>query len=365
MSDINYRTNNKPGNPTAPYTTASHDTLIVVYHQNHDLLNISVNISHAKCRGVIVNPCLKDSSHNLYTFPVEYSHNILHYEQPFKNDTIKCVVIQFSSQYLYTDEGYYADVIRYGCKTVFNMKQNDKNVCEAKLQYLALFKRSNYVSLTYQLPNFNKSILEEIFEVHAFLFYSIITNSSVAMKYKQKYKCQENLANPPGFIKYQDKVLHKSEWYRGLRIYNISVNVSEYSNKIHTFQCSIQLVRSQEHTHDAVHIITGPLSESVTILTFTYYKCKISVPLQLPTGVTDLSSINNKKICLRKPVKGVIDGSMILELSLHTTGTNTKCTLGEITISSNLCLSRTWVSPLISRRGGFNDFQYRTCVPIK
>ena len=113
----------------APYTAASHRTLIAIYYQNNDILKFNLKVSRTKCRGVFRNICTKE------TFPFNYWKKRLHYEYPFHDTSNTCITVQMGSQFLFSNVFYKPFYLKVACSYWINMKENSK-WCGAYLIFL-------------------------------------------------------------------------------------------------------------------------------------------------------------------------------------------------------------------------------------
>ena len=333
------------------YYTASKQTVIVVHSRPYYMLEVNLRISLSECRGVFVNPCLERKYFDIVTFPSFYKDKVLHYDYPFNDisddldDDTPCLAVQLSLKYLFGDLSYDDDVLRYGCKKGFAMKQNNLKWCGAKLQYFQIHQMKKYFSMQYQYPgNLPQNHLNSK-DTDVFLFANKISNTSSILWEKQEFQCRENMQNPGGFKRYTQKIVKDSEWYRGVKVFNTSQQQLE--NSIHHMEANIKFVRTQKQMEDLFHMTVQPLSESISILIFRYQKCETLSPMQLPEGSTSLTSkVIRRNICVREPVRGVMDRNMVLELSLVPEVPHKPFSLGTISVYSNLCLSTSWLREL-------------------
>ena len=106
-------------------------------------------------------------------------------------------------------------------------------------------------------------------------------------------------------------------------------------------------MRTQSKITDSFHLRVLPFSESTSVVTLIYRKCrKIEFP-PLPTGVTSLAANNGSHICLGEPVKGIMPMITHLEISLLSNGAAFETSfLGNLTFHTNLCLSQSWIRAL-------------------
>ena len=171
-----FSVNNEKFNLVAPFYSASKGTIIVVYSEPDNYLNVTFSLSHSNCRGVFVNPCGLDFT---IAFPFQYT-NILHYQYPFDNDDKTCLTVQLSSQYLVTSQDYNFNIIQYGCMKGFIMKQNYTFWCGAHLKFLQLFQIPRYFVQKYvkKYDDFIPLPDDNPYESANFLFSNILTNSS-------------------------------------------------------------------------------------------------------------------------------------------------------------------------------------------
>ena len=88
---------------TAPYYSASRKTLIVVYCEPDDILNVNFTIVPTKYRGVFINPCSNVWFAKVLSFPSSYADKILSYQYPFLDDKDFCLTVLISSKYFLAD----------------------------------------------------------------------------------------------------------------------------------------------------------------------------------------------------------------------------------------------------------------------
>ena len=111
------------------------------------------------------------------------------------------------------------------------MMQSDRSWCGARLKYTNYFKTPNYLTVRYPEPHFTSSGPDLVFEPDTFLFTSIILNSSVPLKKKQEFLCQEDMRTPAGF-KQINKIVKNSKRYRGTLVYSNLVNMAKSVMKV-------------------------------------------------------------------------------------------------------------------------------------
>ena len=351
-SDHSNSSNPYKGSYSHLYYAASNQTLIVVHSRPYYLLEVNLRISLSECRGVFVNPCLERKYFDIVTFPSFYKDKVLHYDYPFNDisddlddDDVPCLAVQISLKYLFSDLSYDDDVLRYGCKKGFAIKQNNLKWCGAKLQYFQIHQMKKYFSIQYQYPGYLPQNRMKSQDTDVFLFANKVSNTSFILGDKQEFQCREHIENPGGFKRYTQKIVEDSEWYRGVKVFNTSQQ--QLKNSIHHMKADIKFVRTQKQMEDLFHMTVQPLSESISILMVRYQKCEALVPMQLPEDSTSLiSKLINRSICVREPVRGVMDRNMVLELSLIPEVPNKNFSLGTISVYSNLCLSTSWLREL-------------------
>ena len=146
-------------------------------------------------------------------------------------------------------------------------------------------------------------------------------------------------------------------------MFNVSTSVRNNIIKIHKYETNINLMRIQKRMCDIFNLKIQPLSESVSILSFACEPCEIEAPTLLPTGVTNLDAVNDKVLCLRKIVKGVMGMNLILELSLVSKISN--FISGHITFHVNLCLSSPWFTQLFNAGVHEQAFHFVKCTESK
>ena len=149
-----------------------------------------------------------------------------------------------------------------------------------------------------------------------------------------------------------------------MEIFNVSTSVENNCIKTHTFETDINFVRTQKGMHDIFNMKLQPLSESVSILSFVYKPCEKASLIFLPTGITNLGGAN-ETICLRNPVRGVMEINRILELSLISEPPLDNFLSGQITFHANLCLSRSWLSMAWITGFDAKDFYFLICTNKK
>ena len=147
---------------------------------------------------------------------------------------------------------------------------------------------------------------DDPYESANFLFSNRLTNFRKSIQ-KQKFKCGENFERPNDFKKYKDKVVEKNEWYRGVEIFNVSASFKRNYIKTFTFETDINFVRAENSVHDIFNVKLQPFSESFSVLFFVYKPSEEASSILLPTGITNLDRVNDGIICLRKPVRGVME----------------------------------------------------------
>ena len=144
----------------------------------------------------------------------------------------------------------------------------------------------------------------------------------------------------------------------------MSTSVENNCIKTHTFETDINFVRTQKRMHDIFNMKLQPLSESVSILCFVYKPCEKASLIFLPTVITNLGGAN-ETICLRNPVRGVMEINRILELSLISEPPLDNFLSGQITFHANLCLSRSWLYMAWITGFDAKDFYFLICTNNK
>ena len=366
LKSLNHTNSSKPHEDAHSYYTASKQTLIVVHSRPHDLLEVNLRISASECRGVFVNPCLERKYFEIVAFPSVYKDKVLHYDYPFGDtrDDTPCLAVQISLKYLFTDQSYDDDVLRYGCKKGFVMKQNNLKWCGAKFQYFQLHQSPKYFAIQYHYPDFFPENHFGSQDTDVLLFANKVSGDSLVLRDKQEFQCRENIQNPNGFKRYTQKIVEESEWYRGVKIYNTSERHQE--NSVLHMEADINFIRTQKQMEDLFHMTVQPLSDSISILIFRYQECEALLPMQLQEGSTSfISKMANISICVREPVRGVMDGNMVLELSLVSGVPHRNFSLGTISVHSNLCLDTSWLRELFYIDVYTRDPEFTRCNEIQ
>ena len=250
LQSSNNTNSSDPNNGGHPYYTASKHTLIVVHSRPHDLLEVNLRISPSECRGVFVNPCLERKYFEIVAFPPFYEDKVLHYDYPFDDtlDEAPCLAVQLSLKYLFTDQSYDDDVLRYGCKKGFVMKQSNLTWCGVKFQYFQLHQSPKYFAIQYHYPDFFPESHFGSQDTDVFLFANKVSDDSLVLRDKQEFQCRENIQDPSGFKRYTQKIVEGSEWYRGVKIYNTSEKHLE--NSVLHMEADINFIRTQKQMED-------------------------------------------------------------------------------------------------------------------
>ena len=125
------------------------------------------------------------------------------------------------------------------------MRQDDKIWCGAKLNCVQLHQVPKYIVQKYIPPDFIPIPHDKVNEGTSFLFSKDVLNSSVKLNEKQKFKCVEDFQKPCNFRKIKDKIVQENEWYRGLKTFNITTNITALTATLFHFITNIiTLIRS-------------------------------------------------------------------------------------------------------------------------
>ena len=125
-------------------------------------------------------------------------------------------------------------------------------------------------------------------------------------------------------------------------------------------------MRTQSEITDTFHLRVLPFSESTSVVTLIYRKCRQIDFSSLPLGVTNLRVNSGSHACLREPVKGIMGRITYLELSLLSNSVTFKSSiLGNLTFQTNLCLSESWIKALHQSHLSSNRFKFIPCVGEK
>ena len=228
-SGLSFTLNNISKNLIGSYTTSSHRTLIVIYFQNNDFMEINFKISPTKCRGVFGNICSSE------TFPFNYWKKRVHYQYPFNDNTNNsCVTFQMGSQFLFTKLYYKPLYIKGICFKKINLKQNHE-WCGAHLSLYSNFRMPKYI-----IPRRAES--RESIE----MFFKNSLENFTRNIFRQKIKqCNENI------LKKLQYGMRSKDWRRGLSIFSVRGELN--SSSIHNFKTFQQVksihmtVASSEH----------------------------------------------------------------------------------------------------------------------
>ncbi len=353
--------------PVGPYVSASAELLIVLHFVFPNVCNVSLEFGLTTCRGVFVNPCYFDT-----VVPSGYRQDVLHYHDPL-NENQTCVVIQLSLQYMHR-KLYEPAVIKYGCESVFSMKQSEKQLCGSWVNYLGTFSPISFVQIPFKeyptkvshwffgyitmyrkLKVYNASRTLFMPDSVHFEFVNEITNSTVTIESKGNHSCREDTSDPLAFanevkpVKESRKwrflnkrqlqaALGGTEWKRGTQRYNKVINTSNGSAVVHRFTAEVQFVNIHKGMQDVFFLQLQPHSASAVSIALNFFKCQNFSTPPKPSMVTSIPT--QESICLRKPVKGVIEMNFVLELSVlgKRESLFQSYSYGLVTMTSSLCL---------------------------
>ena len=332
---------------------------IVLNHLSTEQLNVSLNLRTTHCQGVFVNPCIDTF------FPVSFKEKILLYPDSYSNS---CVSYQFSAQYLWNGTIHDPAIYISGCTKFYFINQTSPIMSHHQVRFTGTIKYTN--------DTFFKS---PVFGDAGFLFVSNVTQSSESVKSVQKLSCKENTSNVQKFV-YRRKMekntkshdvrqidikaqrifdeayykylyFRKSYWHRGLKMFNsVHRKFGNTSSTQFDFQANISLVRRADYFYDSIFMnIFGESKVNLMLLFLGFSNETLKHP--------SMFLVPNGTVCLRQPVKGVLERHYIIEVSCI--GQN--CSSGQIDIAASLCIET-------ARKGAYDledKVLFRWCNPQK
>ncbi len=337
------------------YTSNQNEFILVLYQEFGDYLGIALSLSESNCKGTFVDTCRVRIGlpelplETLPEFQMDYTlsrytddsrRQILYYQVPFEDNGYHCTVFQIGMKYFLEASGDIrrsSHIQKYGCSTKFEMrnpdrysKQRDK-WCSVKVSYTMFFMETQS--------------LGDVPESGKFVFLNSVLNATHNLSQSKEDACAEKFENISRF-----KFQSTSEWTKRALTFKISSADKDISNKMFstTVKFEHKQITSRSFTArsisfsdtvlDFFFINVAPRSETFHTIVYKFQECMIP-KANFPTGLLHLGTEKNSPICLRQPVKGILDNNVVLQLSLETHAQVFYDSLGTITADSNLCLS--------------------------
>ncbi len=338
------------------FTSASEDTLLIVFMSHTGCMNFSLSVQPTPCRGLFINICHKLSypteyfSWNIYPLYSGHTTNLVLFAKSLalNNQTKTCVTYQLGTQYL---QPPLLQKI-FDCKLTFYFAENRQtgnrgNPHQVNLSYHVFFGKE-YRRL---LPNIqDKTELGDNF---------FFLNRHTKVKPKQDRFCEEEFMTP-GW-----KAETKYSLPRNLRIphgvFNTMFRILPVTQREKRFEVEIFFQKVKKNRHqDLLLIKESGLSSHVRSLTLTHTPRGFVVDESFKPRIFSAQN-QSSRICLKEHFRKVIRADMMLSLQAH--GSFASCSLGHFNMSLTFCRDEYWFSQIL-QLDGFNleHLGLPTCV---